>query len=181
MRTSTPGLPPNPNSARSKRRGITVLPALTPESDIPALPEAPDGLSPQVFASWAAFWRSPLRNHVIESDLPALRRLFEFYERRARFDEEGMNEPVTRGSQGQEVLSALLKEVDVLDAKILALEDRFGMSPLSRLKLQVKVGDASRSIAETNARLASGALDAAENEPEIDLRKPARRVPPAAV
>jgi hypothetical protein len=67
------------------------------------------------------------------------------------------------------------------DAKILSLEDRFGMSPLSRLKLQVIVGDANRSIAETNKRLATTTV-VPQDDDEIDLRRPARkRVPGAAV
>jgi hypothetical protein len=172
-----PGVPPNPNSDRSKRRGITVIEGNRNLTDLP-LP--PAGLSDPNRVAWAAFWHSPLAAAVIETDLPALRRLFEMYQRREDFDTAGMVEPVVVGSQKQEVLSALLKEVDVLDAKILALEDRFGMSPLSRLRLQVKVGDASRSIAATNARLAAGALDTPDDD-EIDLRKPAGRVPRAKV
>jgi hypothetical protein len=171
---------PKPNSRMSQKRGITILDGGRPAPALPELPTPPADLSAPIAEAWAAFWRSPLRVAVIETDLPALRRLFEMYERRAQFDEAGMREPVVVGSQQQEVLSALLREVDVLDSKILALEDRFGMSPLSRLRLQVKVGDASRSIAATNARLAAGALDASDDQAE-DLRKPAGRVPAAKV
>lgn len=153
-----PGPPPNPHSARSQKRGLTVL--VTPEAE--DYPSPPSGLLKPVRDAWDAFWTSPLRQHVIASDLPALRRLFGFYDRRERFDREGISDPVVTGSTGQMALNALLKEVDVIDAKILALEDRFGMSPMARLKLQVQLGDASRSIAETNARLATGVLD----EPE---------------
>lgn len=152
-----PGPPPNPSSGRSKKRGLTVL-GPTPKGDFPP---PPMGLRESVTTAWVAFWESPLANHVITSDYMALRRLFEMYERREEFDAEGMREPVSVGSQKQEVLNPLLKAVDVLDAKILALEDRFGMSPMARLKLQVQLGDASRSIAETNARLASSRSDAA--------------------
>lgn len=167
MRTSTPGKPPNPNSARSKRRGLVqVLPAPM----VVVRREPPAGLSASAGAAWDTYWQSPMARFVIDSDLPALRRLFELYDQRAEFLDEGLREPLVEGSQHQPKISPYLREADVIDEKILALEDRFGMSPLSRLKLQVIVGDASRSIAETNARLSAATAD-----DETDLRKPAQK------
>lgn len=155
-----PGPPPNPNSGRSRKRGLTVITA-NKDGDYPAPPAE---YAIPVKRAWVAFWTSPIAQHVIESDQPALRRLFSYYDRRERFDREGMVEPVVSGSTGQQALHPLLREVDTLDAKILALEDRFGMSPMARLKLQVQIGDASRSISETNARLASAGVESDEDE-----------------
>ena len=177
MRTGSPGRPPDPNSKRSQLRAITVLPPVDDDAEIP---DPPADLAPRVFDAWLTFWRSPLRRQVIDSDMVALHRLFDLYDRRERFVEAGMQEPVTSGSQGQQTLNPLLKEAAVLEHAILALEDRFGMSPFSRLKLQVKIGDASKSITEANARLGV-TPDDNEAPEEIDLRRPAKRIPRAAV
>jgi P27 family predicted phage terminase small subunit len=119
--------------------------------------------------SWITFWRSPLAEHVIDTDATALRRLFRMYEQRERYLEQANEETLSLGSTGQIVLHPLVKEVDALDAKILALEDRFGLSPMARLKLQVTLGDASKSLEEVNAALAP-AKRAADAEPEDPRR-----------
>jgi len=67
----------------------------------------------------------------------------------------GDQSPLVRGSTGQLVTNPLLKRVDVLDGKILELEDRFGGSPMALLRLQVTFGDAARSLAELNATVAA--------------------------
>jgi len=105
---------------------------------------------------WRAFWRSPQAAHVVESHLPALRRLFELRYQRERFAREGMKEPMSTGSQEQLVLSPLIKHLPVLDAAILALEDRFGLSPKHSMALAGQFDDANRAAADANAALASG-------------------------
>jgi hypothetical protein len=134
-------------------------------------PEAPKGILPRVVALWETFWGSPLADHVIDSDRAALGRLFGYYDQRERFLEQGMKAAVVAGSTGQSTLSPLLKQVDILDGKILALEDRFGLSPMARLKLQVTLGDASRSLADINA-----ALTASRDEPEAEPADDPRRI-----
>lgn len=171
MRTTTPGPPPNPNSESTRRRGR--LQVLAPP-DPTIRPDPPATLTPVAIAAWDAFWQSPMARFVIPTDLPALRRLFRLYDQREAFLDQGLEDPMAEGSQHQPSLSPYLREVDTLDGKILTLEDRFGMSPLSRLKLQVIVGDASRSLAETNKRLATTTIGAPEDD-ELDLRKPARK------
>lgn len=159
-----PGPAPKRAENRSRRPRGASLTVMPPSKSRIAKPKPPDGLLESIGESWEAFWASPLAQHTITSDLPALRRLFRLYHQREVYLTAGSEESLTRGSTGQMTLNPLLKEVDALDAKILALEDRFGLSPMARLKLQVTFGDASRSIAEVNAALA--APIAAEEDPD---------------
>lgn len=145
-----PGPPPDLKSERSKRRGLTVLGV---SGSKVTRPPAPAGILAPVRVAWDVFWDSPLAQHTISTDILGLRRLFRLYDQRERYLREGAQETLKVGSAGQMVLNPLLKEVDALDAKILALEDRFGLSPMARLKLQVTLGDATRSLKDINAAL----------------------------
>ncbi len=131
-------------------------------------PSAPANILAPVRAAWDAFWASPLAEHTITTDVLGLRRLFRLYDQRERYLVEGAKATLSVGSTGQVVLNPLLKEVDTIDAKILTLEDRFGLSPMARLKLQVTLGDASRSLAELNASLGR------QDEPEEESDDPRR-------
>lgn len=127
-------------------------------------PEPPKGLSKDVAAAWRTFWSSPLAAQTTEADLIALRRLFRLYDQRERFARAGMKDPLAHGSAGQLALNPFLKHVPTLDAEILALEDRFGLSPMARLKLQVTLGDAADGLAKLKAALLE------EDEPDEDIR-----------
>lgn len=60
---------------------------------------------------------------------------------------------MTTGSTGQLALHPLYKHVSTLDEKITALEDRFGLTPLARLKLGAQLGDAAKSLDQLNRAL----------------------------
>jgi hypothetical protein len=119
-------------------------------------PPPPRGLSRAMQDEWAVFWASPQAAHVVPSHLPALRRLFELRYQRETYAREGAKETLVRGSTGQSTLNPLLKELDAIDAKILALEDRFGLSPKHSIVLSGQFDDAYRAAAEANAALATG-------------------------
>jgi P27 family predicted phage terminase small subunit len=149
--------PKRPENRSRVPRGssMTVLPGGLAEPKI-VPPPAPAKILGSTRRAWQAFWASPLAKHTIPTDHEALRRLFRLYDQRERYLIEGSKRTVSLGSTGQLVIHPLLKEVDAIDAKILTLEDRFGLSPMSRLKLQVTLGDASRSLEELNKLLATG-------------------------
>lgn len=119
-------------------------------------PDPARGLLAVTTADWRAFWQSPQAAHVVESHLPALRRLFALRDQRERFARLGLKDPIGTGSTDQLVLSPLVKHLPVLDAAILALEDRFGLSPKHSMALAGEFDDASRAAAEANAALSSG-------------------------
>lgn len=105
---------------------------------------------------WVQFWGSPLASQVEPSDEGAFRRLFYIYDELARLhqaiEETGR---VVDGSQGQPRPNPLYKQVESFQAEARQMEDRFGLSPLSRLRLGITFADAQASLDGLNARLAA--------------------------
>ncbi|HEY7822407.1 MAG TPA: P27 family phage terminase small subunit [Acidimicrobiia bacterium] len=105
---------------------------------------------------WVSFWASPLASQVEQSDEGAFRRLFKLYDELDRLweaiDDTGR---VVPGSQGQPRPNPLFKQVEAFQAEARQLEDRFGLSPLSRLRLGITFADAQASLDGLNARLAA--------------------------
>jgi P27 family predicted phage terminase small subunit len=104
--------------------------------------------------SWVAFWSSPLAQQVQPSDYGALLRLWWCYDEvlRAR-DAIETTGRVVAGSQGQPRPNPLYKLVSELQAEARQLEDRFGLSPMARLKLGIVFADAQQSLESLNDRL----------------------------
>jgi P27 family predicted phage terminase small subunit len=103
---------------------------------------------------WQAFWRSPLAGAVaVDSDLPALERLFSLYDERERAYRAYRRERLVTGSQGQTVLHPLGRMMGVMDSEIRQLEDRFGLNPLARARLGITIGEAARTLADMNRML----------------------------
>jgi len=119
-------------------------------------PVASGGWRSGTVERWDEFWRSKLAANVEPSDEGALRRLFRLYDELDRLwdaiEETGR---VVEGSQGQPRPNPLFKQVETFQAEARQLEDRFGLSPMSRLKLGVTFADAHMSLSALNERLAS--------------------------
>jgi hypothetical protein len=141
---------------------------------IPPLPKPASGRLLQVTKNaWVEFWSSQISTIVdARSDAPALRRLFLLYDERERALRAYQAERMTEGSMGQMVVNPFAKEVASLDARIVVLEDRFGLTPHARLKLGVTFGDAARSLSDMNRTLADALAD--EDDFDDDPRFPAR-------
>jgi hypothetical protein len=111
-----PGPPAKPASQRrraNKTTGRRTLPASPPRRRVPALgPRKPTWLK-ATREYWKTIWASPMATTWIEADVPALRRL------------AVLVELVGRGQ-----VSAMHL------AEIRQLEDRFGLSPLARRRLE---------------------------------------------
>jgi hypothetical protein len=67
------------------------------------------------------------------------------------------------------VLNPLLKHVAALDGEIRQLEDRFGLTPLARLRLGVTFGEAHRSLADLNRALIEEVDGDVEDDPRTEL------------
>jgi P27 family predicted phage terminase small subunit len=105
---------------------------------------------------WVQFWGSALASQVEPSDEGAFRRLFWLYDEldrlREAIEETGR---VVAGSQGQPRPNPLYKQVESFQAEARQMEDRFGLSPLSRLRLGITFADAQASLDGLNSRLAA--------------------------
>lgn len=110
--------------------------------------------APEVAEAWHEFASSPLADPRIlkSTDLPALRRLFSYQDRLVRAVAAFDLDPTATGSMGQEVLSPWAQEIHRLEAEIQRLEDRFGLTPLARLRLGVTFEEGI-GLAQRNAQL----------------------------
>lgn len=123
---------------------------------------------------WVTFWTSEIARLVdAETQRPAVLRLFTLYDERERAYREYRRKRVVKGSTGQPVINPVWKQVPVMDMEIRQLEDRFGLTPQSQLKLGVTFGHAARTLDEMNKRLnedENGASDEGAAEDPRTLR-----------
>ena len=112
---------------------------------------------------WQEFWVSPLASSVESSDYGALRRLFWLYDELGRLIEAvEATGRVVDGSQGQMRPNPLYAQIEKFQAEARQLEDRFGLSPMSRLKLGITFADAHASLSALNERLAAEPMQVEE-------------------
>lgn len=115
-----PGPPPKPAAQRRRSSSTATvrLPAEGP-SKVPSLPGERKLLA-STREWWRTVWRSPMATIYLPADVPALVRLARLIDLECRGDGDG----VTR-------------------QEIRQLEDRFGLSPLARRRLQWEVDQAA--------------------------------------
>jgi phage terminase small subunit len=118
---------PKPAGQR-RRRNMQPSSAKLPASglaDSALVPAPPEGLGEYAVDAWRVWWSSPMAVVWIESDLPALTRMCRLTDQAARGDAS----------------AAVLSEVR-------QLEDRFGLSPLARRRLQWEIEKAGGAGAD---------------------------------
>lgn len=152
-----PGPLPKPAERRQRRNGRPALAPLDGRSTLS--PEPPGGLLAATRASWRALWASPLASTFVESDLPALGRLFDLIDERARVVRVARRSRLVPGSKAQPVTNPLIGYISTLDTEIRNLEDRFGLTPKARLALGIQLGEAHRSLSALNRRFLEGVGD----------------------
>ncbi len=124
-------------------RDIGLVPAPTGEIKAPAAEKA---WLAATKTRWTSFWGSNVAQIVErDSDLPALRRLFGYYDEMERSERALRKKRFVKGSTGQPRLNPAAKYVTELEGLIRQLEDRFGLSPLARRKLQWEVEQAAQA------------------------------------
>jgi Phage terminase, small subunit len=136
--------------ARTKDVGAVV--ALVPAQQSPMVAGADLAWRDEVRESWAELWSSPLAGQFRPTDVPALKRLFAYRSQLAEAQDRYAEEPTALGSMGQPVLSPWAAEVHRLEATVQKLEDRFGLTPMSRLRLGVTYEEGV-SLASRNSQL----------------------------
>ena len=142
------------NADRRQGRGTSDVGALEPV--VRQVPVADVAWREATVERWVIFWGSPLASQVEPSDEGAFRRLFKLYDEIERMWEAiEVTGRVVEGSQGQPRPNPLYKQVQEFQAEARQLEDRFGLSPMSRLRLGITFADAQASLDGLNARLAA--------------------------
>jgi P27 family predicted phage terminase small subunit len=131
--------PPERRQRGGRTKDVGQVLALTPVDQAAKFPLPDSGWLPEVAEAWHEFFSSPLAGPKVfkSTDLPALRRLFVYRDRLLHATQQFEEQPTTEGSMGQQVLSPWAAEMHRLEAEIQKLEDRFGLTPLARLRLGV--------------------------------------------
>jgi len=111
------------------------------------IPKPPTKLLKSTRDFWNNFWSSDLANFIAsDTDLDALSRLVKIMDDRERawrrVRKEGFS---STGSQGQEILHPLVRQINQWDKDILNLQDRFGLNPKSRLQLGISLNNAKKT------------------------------------
>lgn len=160
-----PGPAPKPPERRQRRNRPTTLRVVPGGTLGRPVPPPPAGLLAATRREWETFWRSELARLIEpDTDLPALERLYRYYDEHRRVLREARKERLTIGSTGQMVLNPLLKYAESVAKEIRALEDRFGLTPRARLTLGIKFGEAARSLDDLNRMLEDDDGDEIEDQ-----------------
>lgn len=146
MRKTDPGF--------SAKHGTGVLVPGRREVDKTRLPKPPSGVRASVRALWWEYWADPISQTYSDSDIGLLRRWSETWELYYDALEQFKSCPLTEGSQGQPILSPWHAVLDSSRKAILTFENQLGLSPLSRARLGVQLGEAKKSL-EQHAREAA--------------------------
>lgn len=118
------------------------------------IPIPPVGLRKSAKDAWLAFWRSPMATLVQdESDMDALRDWAFCISERDRIQPLVRKTPLVPGSMGQMVLNPLAALVKDYTRRIDRYREQFGMTPLSRMRLGIAVGEAHDVLSDLAASL----------------------------
>ena len=80
------------------------------------IPEPPDGVKPELVESWRGYWESPLAQATdAGSKLNAVTRLWQLYDLRDKHHDAYAAQPLVEGSQGQQVLNPLGRQLSQLE------------------------------------------------------------------
>ena len=135
------------------------------------VPPHPDDFTAETIARWEAFWKSDVAQVVdATTDMPAVLRLFRAYQRHDHLTAEVTKRPFVQGSKGQPVVTPAAKLLDTTTREIERMEDRFGLTPKSRLQLGIEDKSTGPSIDDLNRAVAQRlAAEAEEEDPRAAI------------
>ncbi len=147
-----------------RRQGI-VLDFTPPAGPPPPVP--PGRYLAATRALWERFWTSPVAQLVNrESDMPRLMRWVSYFDEWVRAMRQFRRERLVRGSMGQMVINPMAAYALRLEKEIAKIEEKFGLTPLDRMRLGITFGEAHRSLKDLNAELDEGDDDGDYEMPE---------------
>ena len=120
---------------RGGAKGQEVEPA-KPLVGMNLVPDPPAGLMQETKDIWFALWDTDVAMSWRPSDVLVVRRYVSLLDERARHDAQlHVEGHVVAGSRGQDTAHPLLSRLAQIDTQLTQLEDRLGLSPLSRSRL----------------------------------------------
>lgn len=138
---------PKEEGARQNRRARTNLRLIDKyEADKPPAPQPPDGLSVQRQDDWYRYFDSQLAGLVQDTDMSAVRRLWNYYQQHDELTEIFAKSRLVAGSTGQPRMNPAADALLKLETAILRLENELGLTPSARLRLGITFADATNSL-----------------------------------
>ncbi|MFN0145957.1 MAG: P27 family phage terminase small subunit [Dehalococcoidia bacterium] len=140
------------DSRRGRGRGL-VVPVVQRKA-----PAAPSGLHNTARVVWREFWASPVSQAVdIQADRYALQQWIRAIDEAERLNEIAVSQPLIPGSRHTKekphlILNPLFRRIERLQDDIRRSQEAFGMTPLSRFRLQLTFAEAGNSMADLKAR-----------------------------
>lgn len=114
--------------------------------------------------AWLDLWSSSLASTIIETDLPALDRYFTTLDEHTRATRAYRRQRLVIGSKGQLAIHPMGKHARDLAVELRQMEDRFGLTPMSRLKLGHQWGSTAMTLDDLNKQ-----LEGADADPRLRL------------
>lgn len=146
------------NRRGGRGRGLVV--AVPTERSMPRFPLRDTQGRRRARDYWRRYWQSPVSAAVdLNADGEALRRWMEAIDEVDRLLPVCQASPLIKGSMGQLVMNPLFRRLSELNRIIEGMEDRFGVTPRSRFRLQLTYTAASegeerlRALRERRARV----------------------------
>ena len=142
------------NRQAGRKAGL-VLAFKRPDEPPPEMPAPQNGKwRPETAALWEAFWTATIAQVVDrESDMPRLLRWIAYWDEWFRSMRAFRRRRMVEGSMGQPAVNPLSAYITAVERKIESIEEKFGLTPLDRMRLGISFGEATRSLAELNADL----------------------------
>lgn len=151
QRQKVPALLANDRGGRG--RGLTVV----ARGERP-VPRPPAGLGTYARKAWREFFSDWVSDAVVMSaDGERLRWWIHCVDERQKLEATLAKAPLVKGSHGQLMLNPLQRRVDRLTRDIERAEEAFGMTALSRFRLQLTATEARRSARDLRRELMQGA------------------------
>ena len=156
---------PLPKPASERIRRNSPVSAHAPEElQVAKIPRARSTWPKTVQGEWRAFWKQDVGRLITDSSLPALFRLFDLKSERAEIAGLIGGAFLVQGERGGQSVHPLIRPLRQIDNEIRQCEDRFGLTPVARLRLGVQVVQARSAVADELRR--------AEPEVQVDRRDP---------
>ena len=139
------GRPPKPvtRAQGHRKRVLVALPG--PKRRLQP-PQPPAGLLRATEAAWDAYWGSPVAGTATDADLPAVELYFTTVDEWRRCFAAARKTRLVAGSMGQPRLNPLADRADRLAALLPKLAAEIGIGPLSRSRLAVGFGEATKTL-----------------------------------
>lgn len=121
------------------------------------IPRPPDDLHPELVQQWRDYWSSDVANAADDVDLPLITRLFiyrdEWHRLSLAYGMLPMEDRLVAGSRHAEALRIhpWADRMTKLEDMIQKIEDKLGLSPLSRARLGIELGQAKLTWQQVQA------------------------------